>query len=111
MRITGILPAVIFIALACQDSTQGPVVDVVAEGTTFAPATFTTTATHTIVLWGFAGGPHNIIFEDGAPESGNRSAGTFQRQFAGATSGTHRYRCGIHSTDFTTGMIGSVIVP
>lgn len=109
MRATRILAALAFIVLACDEAVQGPVVDIVAEGTAFTPATTTVSATDTLVLWGFAGGPHNVTFEDGAPASGNRSGGTFTRNYASVAAGTHRFRCAVHSTDFLTGMVGTVV--
>jgi len=111
MRVTGFLAALAFVTLSCSDTQTGPVADIVAEGTAFSPATVTTTATHKIIIWGFAGGPHAIAFEDGATGSGTRSSGVFQRDYTAVAAGTHRFRCTVHSTDFATGMVGSVIVP
>jgi plastocyanin len=112
MRVSHFLPALALVALACEEEpTQGPTVDFVAEGTTFTPASASTSATKKIMLWGFADGPHNVTFEDGATGSGDRSSGVFQRDYTTVAAGTHRFRCTIHSTDFATGMVGQVVVP
>lgn len=53
---------------------------------------------------------HNIVFEDTTiAGSGNQSSGSFTRNFSTAT-GTFRFRCTIHSTNFTNGMHGAVLV-
>jgi plastocyanin len=97
--------------LACKDPVQGITVDFVAEGTAFSPTERTISGANIIMIWGFRDGPHNVTFEDGAPASGDRSSGTFQRDFGPAAAGTYRFRCTIHSTDFATGMVGRVIKP
>jgi plastocyanin len=54
---------------------------------------------------------HNVTFEDDATQptsSPSQSQGTHRRTFP--TRGVYRYRCTIHSTSFTQGMIGTVIV-
>jgi len=80
-------------------------------GNTFNPQTLTL-STKRAVTWTWAGGPHNVTFQD-AVTSGNKSSGTFNRDFASDTSGTYRFRCTVpgHSTSFTSGMVGSVVVP
>ena len=82
----------------------------VGPGNSFSPQTLNLT-TGRNVTWGWAGGTHNVTFEDAAPGSGNLSSGSFSRNFTGANAGTYRYRCTIHSANFTTGMVGSVVVP
>lgn len=115
MRVIRLLPALactfsaFFVVLACDETMQGPVVDIVAQGTAFTPASTTVTATDTLVLWGFADGPHDLVFEDGAPNPGPRSSGTFTRNYAAVAAGTHRFRCTVHSTSFTAGMVGTVV--
>jgi plastocyanin len=52
-----------------------------------------------------------VTWEDGAPASGNLTGGTYSRDFTAAAAGTYRFRCTLHSTDFTTGMVGRVIKP
>jgi plastocyanin len=64
------------------------------------------------VRWTWAGGvTHNVTFESSAlgTGSGNQNAGTFDKVFDVA-AGVYRYRCTIHSTSFTSGMIGTVTV-
>ncbi len=61
------------------------------------------------VTWTWRGARgHNVTFEDGQGSSPTRSSGTHLRAFQ--TTGTFRYRCTIHSTNFESGMIGAVIV-
>ena len=61
------------------------------------------------VTWTWRGSDtHNVTFEDGQGSSGTQVSGTHGRQFP--TAGTFRYRCTIHSTTFTSGMVGSVRV-
>lgn len=68
-----------------------------------------TVARNTTVTWSFQGGTHDVTFEDNVENSArNQSSGTHNRAFANA--GTVRYRCTLHSTSFTSGMIGSVVV-
>lgn len=62
----------------------------------------------TTVTWSFQGGTHNVTFEDNQSSSSDKSSGSHERTFSG--SGTFRYRCTIHSGDFATGMVGSVVV-
>ncbi|MGE0554079.1 MAG: plastocyanin/azurin family copper-binding protein [Gemmatimonadales bacterium] len=61
------------------------------------------------VTWTWRGiNTHNVTFEDGQGSSTTKTAGTHQRAFGSA--GTFRYRCTIHSTNFDSGMVGSVVV-
>jgi plastocyanin len=63
----------------------------------------------TTVEWTWRGAnQHNVTFEDGQGSSATKSSGTHQRAFG--TTGTFRYRCTIHSSNFESGMVGSVIV-
>ncbi len=74
----------------------------------FAPASSPITAGATVTwTWRGANG-HNVTFEDGQSSSATQTSGTHNRTFSG--TGTFRYRCTIHSTDFNTGMVGSVSV-
>jgi plastocyanin len=105
-----VLAAAVF--AACEDETSlAPNGTVNADGTTFSPQTVTLSPSEKIVTWGiFGGGPHNITFEDGVT-SGDRSSGAYSRNFTTDTVGTYRYRCTNHSlADFTTGMVGVIIV-
>ena len=52
---------------------------------------------------------HNITFESAITGSGDKNTGTFAHTFA--APGTYRFRCTIHSTDFTHGMVGRVVAP
>jgi hypothetical protein len=67
-----------------------------------------------IVGWGWRPGPrdpHNVTFEDAPtqPESSRTSSrGAHTRTFE--APGIYRYRCTVHSTSFTEGMVGRVIV-
>jgi len=75
----------------------------------FAPGSITVGQQAT-VTWTWRGADtHNVTFEDGQGSSGTQVSGTHGRAFSGA--GTFRYRCTIHSTSFTSGMVGSVVVP
>jgi plastocyanin len=111
MRITRFLPVLALLGPACEDAAQPVVVDFVAEGTTFTPLESTIVPARIVQVWGFRGGPHNVTWEDGAPASGNLTGGTYSRDFTAAAAGTYRFRCTLHSTDFTTGMVGRVIKP
>ena len=84
-------------------------VNVGSAGNTFDPTAVTVTRGAT-VTWNFVGGTHNVTFEDGAPASSDMSSGSFTRNFANA--GTFRFRRGIHTAlgNFSTGMVGQVVV-
>ena len=61
------------------------------------------------VTWTWRGGlGHNVTFEDGQGSSTTQVTGMLDRTFG--TAGTFRYRCTVHSVNFTSGMSGSVIV-
>lgn len=67
------------------------------------------TASGTAVTWSWAGAaPHNVTFEDGVGSSATQTSGTHTRSFPSA--GTYRYRCTIHSTSFSSGMVGAVTI-
>jgi plastocyanin len=73
----------------------------------FVPSAITAATSETITwTWRGATG-HNVTFEDGQGSSGTQVSGTHARAFA--APGTYRYRCTIHSTNFASGMVGSVI--
>jgi plastocyanin len=116
VRIASLFLALVVAAtafMACEDDTSlAPLGSVSATGVIFSPDTVILTPTEMVVTWGFlANAPHSVTFEDGAPGSGGRVTGAWSRDFTGATSGPHRYRCDYHSTSYTTGMVGVVIVP
>jgi plastocyanin len=61
------------------------------------------------VTWTWRGAAgHNVTVEDGAAASPTQVSGSHVRVFDSA--GTYRYRCTVHSTGFTSGMVGSVKV-
>jgi plastocyanin len=74
----------------------------------FAPASSPITTGATITWTWRGGNQHNVTFEDGQGSSTTKTSGTHSRTFSGV--GTFRYRCTIHSTNFSTGMVGSVSV-
>jgi plastocyanin len=74
----------------------------------FDPSSITVTG-GTTVTWTWRGsGTHNVTFEDGQGSSLSQASGSHSRTFG--TTGTVRYRCTIHSSSFTSGMVGSVVV-
>ena len=61
------------------------------------------------VTWTWKGAnQHNVTFEDGLGSSTTKAAGSHQRTFS--VVGTYRYRCTIHSSNFDSGMVGSIVV-
>ncbi|MGH7700690.1 MAG: cupredoxin domain-containing protein [Gemmatimonadales bacterium] len=104
------------VALACSDDGTGP--SCASGGTAtavrvcdnfFAPAS-SPIATGAGITWTWGGGnTHNVTFEDaGFTNSTTKTSGTHAQAFANA--GTFRYRCTIHSSNFNSGMVGSVTV-
>ena len=113
MRSTVVVTAALLgLVMACgsDDGTNVTGDVVVGPGTAFSPQTLTL-STKRAVTWAWAGGNHNVTWEDGATASATQGSGSFSRDFTSATAGTFRYRCTIHSSSFTSGMIGSVVVP
>ncbi len=112
-----ILPFVV-LSLACSSSSGGTATpppppppsgnNVHVQNDYFTPGQLTTTAGSTVTwTWYSNGVSHHLQFEDG-PSDAVRNSGSYQRTFT--TSGTVRYRCLIHSTDYTSGMVGSVVL-
>jgi plastocyanin len=67
-----------------------------------------TVAVNTTVTWTWQGGAnHTVTFQDG-PASALQASGTYTRTFG--TAGTYAYRCTVHSSNFTTGMVGTIVV-
>ncbi len=103
------------IVLGCSDEGTGPSCG--GGGTAgavnvcdsfFAPAASPISA-GAAVTWTWRGQlGHNVTFEDGQGSSATQTSGLHSRSFSGA--GTFRYRCTIHSSDFNSGMVGSVTV-
>jgi plastocyanin len=85
---------------------SGNTLNVQVQGSAFQPAV-DTVAVNATVTWTFTTGPHNVTFQDG-PASDNQSTGTYQRAFSSA--GTYPYRCTLHSSSFTSGMTGTIVV-
>ena len=81
-----------------QDNAFNPAVDTVASAGT--------------VTWNWSGAAvHNVTFEDGNGNSADLSTGTHGRTFGTvAVSTAYRYRCTLHSTSFTSGMTGRIVV-
>lgn len=83
--------------------------DVSVGAESFDPANVRPDGSGNVVWTWNTGVTHNIVFEDTTiAGSGNKSSGTFTRSFGSAT-GTFRFRCTIHSTNFTNGMHGAVL--
>lgn len=65
-------------------------------------------AGHVVWTWNGDTVTHNVTFENAITGSGDKTSGTFTGTFL--TTGTYRFRCTHHSTDFSSGMHGTVIV-
>ena len=75
----------------------------------FTPTSVTADSTGTVVWsWNGGGVTHNVTFEDAITGSGEKTSGTFSHTCA--APGTYRYRCTHHSSNFTSGMHGEVVV-
>src|SRR5262245_31395362 len=106
MRYSPLLLVLLIAPLACDDDTTAPAGgDVVTSGQTFTPPALVLPAGDSTAVWSISGGPHNITWEDATPGSGDITNGTYTREFVGANNSTYRYRCTIHSTSFTAGMV------
>jgi plastocyanin len=99
--------------LACGGST-GPDASPVAttavdvRDNVFSPVVVTS-GPQSSITWTWRGATgHNVTFEDGQGSSVTQVTGTHARTFVSA--GTFRYRCTIHSTNFSSGMVGSVTI-
>jgi len=76
--------------------------------TSFNPANVQV-GTGTTVTWTGRGNlAHNLTFEDGNGGRGDATSGNASRTFN--ATGTFRFRCTNHSSNFTSGMSGSVLV-
>ena len=107
--ITLLLLALALTACGSSDSTGPTATNAVdVRDNVFSPSTITV-APQTTVTWTWRGSDiHNVVFEDGQGSSTQKASGTHTRAFAAA--GAFRYRCTLHSTSFTSGMVGSVQV-
>lgn len=75
----------------------------------FTPTSVMADSTGTVVWsWNGGGASHNVTFEDAITGSGDKTTGTFTHTFV--APGTYRYRCTIHSSSFSSGMRGEVVV-
>jgi plastocyanin len=116
-RLTGLVGiGAALAALACSDGGTGPSCG--SGGTAmavrvcdrfFAPASSPIDAGASIT-WTWGGQEaHNVTFEDaGFTNSTTKTSGTHAQAFASV--GTFRYRCTIHSSNFSSGMVASVTV-
>jgi plastocyanin len=106
---------VIFIANAAQEVVHVTSDYYYGEVGYFVPASVTVTAGARVV-WAWcqecqSPNTHSVTFEDNPDppvSSPTMAGGTHARTFT--TPGTYRYRCLIHSTSFSDGMVGQVIV-
>lgn len=100
--------------LACGGSPYGPTArgnSVNVVNNQFRPSSLILTGGAVVTFtWNSGGVAHNVTFEDG-PSSGpaQPSPASFNRTFG--TAGTYRYRCSQHSSNFNSGMIGTILVP
>ena len=108
-RLVPILVMLTAPAMACSDVADQTPVGVEVRDSFFSPTLYVALNGEE-VMWTWRGSlVHNVTFEDDIGNSTDKSTGTLVRTFT--TNGTHRYRCTIHSTTFTTGMVGAIIVP
>lgn len=94
------------------NATTAPLTATVTVGNDFfnpidAPIAATGTVTWN---WNSGGVLHNVTFEDGMDNSATIGTGSHARTFSGVVLGVKRYRCTIHSSNFTAGMVGTVTV-
>jgi plastocyanin len=91
---------------------QGDIIVGTDGSTMFTPSSLNLMEPRAVTwYWQMESGLHDIVFEDGMPGSGQRSSGIFVRDFTMAAPGTYAFRCTLHSSNFSVGMVGSVIVP
>jgi len=80
------------------------------EAWSFSPSTVSLKVGATVGwrLW-YGTTEHNVVFEDDpTPPASSGLGGLHTRTFT--VSGTYRYRCTLHSTSFTEGEVGEVVV-
>lgn len=109
-----ILAVVLVAAVACgNDSTGTTTGQVSVVNNSFQPPSIQPDENSRVTwTWNSGGTLHNVTFEDLTPGSSDLGTGTFTRTFTGAPSGTtFRYRCTLHSADFSSGMVGQVVIP
>lgn len=104
-----VLATLAVFGMACgEDNPAAPTVSVTVGDDFFSPQIRLIAQGETVVWTWTGANTHNVTFEDGQGSSGDQTAGTLERTFT--VTGTHRYRCTIHSNDFETGMSGRVLV-
>jgi plastocyanin len=74
----------------------------------YDPASVTVSAGSTVTWMWASAGSHSVTFEDNQGSSAIQNSGEIDRTFN--VPGTFRFRCQVHSSNFTAGMIGSVVV-
>jgi plastocyanin len=83
------------LALLVTDAGYSPALDSVSAGAQ--------------LTWTWAGvQAHDLVFQDGLDSVALQTTGTHQRLFS--APGVYRYRCTVHSPDFNSGMIGTIVV-
>ncbi len=95
--------------LACGSSSgtpagPNPTGDIQVGNNFFTPTTFPVAVGATVTwFWSPGGVAHNVTFDDGGPNSGNQSSGTFERTFTAA--GSYPFHCTIHGAALMSGTI------
>ena len=123
MRLLMALAAAPLVVLACSEATTpaNEAVDVTVGATSFDPPVLNVQPADSTaggedgalpftVSWEIGEGTHNIVFQDGTTSGALSEGSTFEREFTNTQPGVYRYRCTLHSTDFTSGQVGEVIV-
>lgn len=82
------------------------------QGASFSPATVTIPAGGSVRFEYVSGGPHTVTPENPSGSWTERDMTSTSDNFTVtfASAGTYRYRCVPHSSNFTTGMVGVVVV-
>jgi plastocyanin len=83
------------LTVSIRDDSFSPAVDSISAGDT--------------VTWSWQGSQlHDLTFADSIGNVAAQSSGTTKRVFPSV--GIYKYRCQLHSTSFTSGMIGTIAV-
>ncbi len=98
------------VAFACGGSStptgnnSGSTGDIQVGNNFFRPTSFPAATGATVTwFWSPGGVTHNIVFDDNAPGSGDKSSGTFARTFP--TAGNYPYHCSIHGAAVMSGTV------
>lgn len=98
-------------ALSAAGAGAGATVEVHLVNAAFVPATVHINASDTVMFINDDSFAHDVTFETG-PSSGSAGGlaphANWSRSFD--ANGVFKFRCMVHSTDFATGMVGSVTV-